>query len=562
MKKISSVLFILLIYSALAADCKKGGGGSGAGNHSPSVELVVSLIKVNPFTYEFVANATDQEFDPLTYTWDFGEGTSKQGANKETFTYQPDKTYTVKVKVTDGKSTPVEKTALIDTKLTVLTADNTKKFQIMDGFGGFGAQMEYWGNGPFTSAGFVNTLINDLGLTILRDNIPSNFEIDNDNNDPFNTDLTKYNINNSTAGHDGKLADHLQFLKDMKAAGLQKLIVSIWTPAPWMKHNNKVGNGTANQNSAPAYATTPDITSNQLRTDMYNEFAEYCVAYIKTIKQETGIDVYALSMQNEPRFSQFYASCVYNGDAMRDVIKVLGKRLEDEGLTTKLFLPEDVGWYDGIKGLVDPVLADADARKYVDIIAVHGYANDGVNPGSTDAQTWQNMYNWGAPYNIPLWMTETSGYPNTQDGAMALSKAMYIALKYGNASAWVFWSISTTTLDAYSLMSSAGAKSKRYFVSKNYYKYVRPGAQRFEITSADAHVLPLAFVNTAEASTTIVITNDENTGKAVKLTGTGIPAQFSVFVTSENKDCEDMGVLNASDVVLVPAKSVVTIYKK
>jgi hypothetical protein len=63
----------------------------------------------------------------------------------------------------------------------------------------------------------------------------------NDNNDPAITDLNAYNINAATAGHDGKLADHLQYLTDMKNAGLQKLIVSVWTPAPWMKYNNKVG---------------------------------------------------------------------------------------------------------------------------------------------------------------------------------------------------------------------------------------------------------------------------------------------------------------------------------
>ena len=65
-----------------------------------------------------------------------------------------------------------------------------------------------------------------------------------------------------------------------------------------------------------------------------------CVAYIKIIKQQTGIDIYALSIQNEPRFSQFYSSCVYDGDAMRDLLKVVGKRFKDDGIATKLFLPE------------------------------------------------------------------------------------------------------------------------------------------------------------------------------------------------------------------------------
>jgi O-glycosyl hydrolase len=83
----------------------------------------------------------------------------------------------VKVKVSDGKSDPVEVNTAINTKTYAIVANSNQQYQVIEGFGGFGAQMEYWAGGPFTSPDFVNTLINDLGLTILRDNIPSNFEI-------------------------------------------------------------------------------------------------------------------------------------------------------------------------------------------------------------------------------------------------------------------------------------------------------------------------------------------------------------------------------------------------
>ena len=39
-----------------------------------------------------------------------------------------------------------------------------------------------------------------------------------------------------------------------------------------------------------------------------------------------------------------------------DVMTLVGQRLQAEGLATKLFMPEDVGWFDGIKSLVEPVL--------------------------------------------------------------------------------------------------------------------------------------------------------------------------------------------------------------
>ena len=173
------------------------------------------------------------------------------------------------------------------------------------------------------------------------------------------------------------------------------------------------------------------------------------------------------------------------------------------------------------------------------------------------------MYNWGAASGKPLWMTETSGFDNDMNGAISLGKAMYTAITYGNVSAWVFWSLSQGTLDGYSLMSSSGTKSKRYFVSKNLYHYVRPGAYRISATApGQSNIYPMAFKHDTENSQTIVLINDNSTGTAITLSGNGLPAQFSMFTTSETDDCKDYGTINTSEGVLLPAKSVVTLYKK
>ncbi|HRH59111.1 MAG TPA: PKD domain-containing protein, partial [Chitinophagaceae bacterium] len=510
---------------------------------------------------DFTVTASDQDGDALTYNWDFGEGTKKQGAATESFTYAEGKIYTAKVTVSDGTANVIA-SASVNTTVTSITVDAAVKFQTMEGFGGFGAKDVYWSSGPFTSPEFVSTLLDDLGLTILRDNIPENFEYTNDNSDPYVTDLTKFNISNNTQGVDGNLSNHLEYLKAMHDAGLQKLIVSIWSAPAWMKTNNMTSNGTQ-QNSAPPYNPNATSADNQLRTDMYEEFAEMCVAYIKIIKQETGIDVYALSIQNEPRFSQFYASCVYNGEALRDVLKVVGKRFKDEGITTKLFLPEDIGYLDGVSGMIQPTLNDADARQYADIVAVHGYALDGVTANSPDAITWQTMYSWGAAYGIPLWMTETSGFSNDMKGAMDIAKAMYTAINFGNISAWLHWELSQQTLDEYSLMSSSGQKSKRYYASKNFYRYVRPGDYRIQASAdASANIYPLAFKNDTAATNTIVLINDNAADRAIKLSGAALPAQFEMFVTSATDDCKSYSTVNSSDNILLPANSVITLYHK
>ena len=552
-----------ILYAVFLFACKKS-GNSTDDNKRPSVSIKAEMISVNPFTFHCTAIAYDSDGDPLTFSWNLGDGTVQDGTTEATKTYEADKEYTVTFTADDGKTQPTVASMRINTKTTTVSLDATKTFQTIDGFGGFGAQSEYWSNGPFTSDAFVSTLINDLGLTILRDNIPTNFEITNDNADPFVTDLSKFNLNTPAAGHDGTLSDHLEFLRNMEAAGLQKLVVSIWSPAPWMKHNNKVGNGTQDQNSAPPYTTSPDETTNQLKTENYHEFAEMCVAYIKIIKQQTGIDVYALSVQNEPRFSQFYASAVYSGAALRDVVKVVGKRFKDEGIHTKLFLPEDIGWLGSVESMLKPTLEDPEARQYADIVAVHGYDLDGLTAASPSAQTWQTMYSWGAVHNKPLWMTETSGFANSHEGAMDLAKAMYTAIKFGNASAWLFWSLSTSNLDAYSLMNSSGVKSKRYHVSKNFYRYIRPGAVRIDASTAEeSKIYPLAFRNAGQNTNTIILINDnKEEGKAVRLIGTDSAAQYKMYTTSASDDTADKGLVKGNDVILIPANCVVTLYNE
>lgn len=531
-------------------------------NSKPQVSITAEMISASPVTYRFTATATDADNDPLEYEWNFGEGTVRKGNAVETYSYSSADLYQVKLSVSDKVNSPVEVSTQVSTKATGIVIDKDTKYQTMDGFGGFGAKDVYWSSGPFTSAEFVDDLINDLGLTILRDDIPTNFEIVNDNNDPLVTDLSKYNINAASPGNDGKLADHLQHLKNMKAAGLSKMIASVWSGPAWMKTNNKINNGTT-QNSAPPYNPNPTAADNQLRVDMYEEFAEMCLAYIRIIKQETGIDVYALSIQNEPRFSQSYASTVYNGEALRDLLKTVGRRFKKENIQTKLFLPEDIGYLDGVSGMIQPTLNDAEARGYADIIAVHGYELDGYTANSPEAQTWQTMYSWGAKYGKPLWMTETSGYKNDWSGAMALAKAMYTAIKFGNSSAWLYWSLSTSKLDEYCLMSSAGEKSKRYYASKNFYRFVRPGDVRVKADVPETEKLyTLAFADASDQSTTIILVNDTEQSKAVQISGSGLPAKFTKYTSSATDDCKEDGVFESGKAFVVKANSVVTLKGK
>src|SRR5438477_13040112 len=106
MKNILLIVSIIFCF-ANSACSKKSGNGTIQTNHPPIASLVVTVKSASPFTIEFKVTASDEDNDPLTYTWDFGDGTTKTGSATETHNYADNKTFTAKVVVTDGKSQAV-----------------------------------------------------------------------------------------------------------------------------------------------------------------------------------------------------------------------------------------------------------------------------------------------------------------------------------------------------------------------------------------------------------------------------------------------------------------------
>jgi glucuronoarabinoxylan endo-1,4-beta-xylanase len=175
-----------------------------------------------------------------------------------------------------------------------ITVEQGTEYQTIDGFGGFGPMKVWWDSPPYYNATWINRIVDTLGLTMLRTTVSASFEFTNDNSDPNVFSRATCNISGHVSGEaEGPLGDHFPYYRAMKAAlearGEQlKLIASIWTPPAWMKTNNDIRNG------------------GNLRTNMYDEFAERCVEYVKVIKDSTGIDLYGLSLQNEPAFVESY----------------------------------------------------------------------------------------------------------------------------------------------------------------------------------------------------------------------------------------------------------------
>ena len=459
-----------------------------------------------------------------------------------TFTPAVDKTGTSQITVTasaEGATNAVQSFKIFVAELNADIAkeaviDTSKTHQTIDGFGAF------MGSGGGVASPLAVSLAGDIGMSMARFGvIEDEFEPENDNSDPDVIDWSRFH----------KEALPLETMRQLKLRnGLERFILTVWSPPAWMKRNKSL--------NAEGWSS-----DNKLEPFYYAEYAEHLVALIKTVQFETGIELYAVSLQNEPQFNEPYASCVVEPNEMRDMIKVVGPRFERENIRSKIYWSEALPAQGAIQNYITAVKNDPVARKYGSIVAIHNYDADGINVGGAGAEEWERIYGWaqaGEP-KCPTWMTETSGHANSWDGALTLAGNIYNALVSGNASAWVFWSFTVSKESEVFGLVVDNEPTSRFYVSKQIYRFVRPGAVRVDVSSSDPDVPCAAFRNDREGTLSVLLINKSNIPKAMRISGAGVPATFASYTTAEKRRCESGPAVGPDGLILLPPSSVTTL---
>jgi len=144
-----------------------------------------------------------------------------------------------------------------------------------------------------------------------------------------------------------------------------KIIGSPWTAPKWMKVNNLTD-----------LKPIDTWTSGQLNPACYQDYATYFVKWIKSF-QDAGINIHAITPQNEPLNRGNSASMYMTWQEQRDFIKnALGPKLKEAGLNTKIYVFDHNYNYDNVadqKSYPTKIYADADAAKYIAGAAFHNY---------------------------------------------------------------------------------------------------------------------------------------------------------------------------------------------
>ena len=451
----------------------------------------------------------------------------------------------------------IENKMLSDVAVTIT---KSTKFQIIDGFGFFGAQDVWWSGSTLISNAWADLIISDLGVTIWRNEL--------------------YPPADSYSGQDADWAKQKPVVLVIKNKALQygvplKYIFTVWSPPSSMKckidpSENRLSGVPHNFGTKQGGALDPN---------KYTEFANWLKAGIQQYANE-GINIYAFSPQNEPLFSQPFNSCFYkqswyvemlNG-AMPAVklaypnVKIFGS----ENMLSMEGAPNNLPWF-----YQTAIKNNTSANNLLDIVAIHGY-NDGVaaSSGSSLNTYWTNLKtNFTDPYNKKAWMTETSGYGDSWEnetsngnvipGAFSLAQDIYSGLKYGNMSGWIWWQGSeeqsaNDPISNYTLMDNLRT-GKKYAVSKHYYRYIRPDAQRVEATSSDPQIFVTAYEHLGNGTNTIVIINNDVVSKPINVNGANLPLTFTIFRSSNSEICLNVGNYTTGTSLILPAKSILTL---
>ncbi len=442
--------------------------------------------------------------------------------------------------------------------------DRSTTYQEIEGFGFFGAKDVWWNSSDpnyFFDDQWLTQIIYDLGVTLWRNELYPN--------NPVDSDI-------STDPQDANWEKQEPFVTALKAKADEyhvplKYILSIWSPPGEFKVACSMEwAGDENAQRGGEHSSTKN--GGTLNPEKYDEFADWLKGGLNMYRN-VGIDIYGLSLQNEPLFSQFFNSCVYTTHWYCDLLKNVVPSVKEAFPNIKIFGAENMLDMEGAEENYQwfyhtAIKNDSHALECLDVFAVHGYT-DGVQATAivNHRDYWtRTREQFSDPTGKPYWMTETSGYIDSwngdgdKPGAIDLAIAIHAALYYGRASAWVWWQGSELSGISEFCLMSGYQKGKKYSASKHFYRFVRPGSRMVDLNSVDEEILGVAFENTDLDNFVVIFINPSLSDKAVNLEGSNIPATFEYYITSNKADenCSLKGNVEKQN-ILLPANSVVTL---
>ena len=399
-------------------------------------------------------------------------------------------------RLTEQPVMPVGKTA--DGSIATLFIDPAKQFQTIEGFGGAfteAAAVTWRKMGPTNQQAIINAYFDSAtghGYTLCRTHL---------NSCDFSTSNYAYDeVDGDTELKHFSIARDQRALLPMIQAALAtsktpfKLFATPWSPPAWMKTNGEMNHG------------------GKLKPEYRQAWADYFVRYIQEYKKQ-GINLWGLTMQNEPEADSPWDNCLYSPAEQRDFIRnYLGPTLKRAHLHNVKIMAWDHNRDDMVE-YADVIYADPVASRYIWGTAYHWYSDGALQNMAMHHDAWPEkpMLSSEACQDNGPHIGEWN--PGERYGSAIISDLNRWSL------GWVDWNL---VLDEQGGPNHAnnfcGApiiadtkNDKLLFQSSYYYighfaRYIRPGAKRILCSSSQNNLEATACIN-PDGTVAVVVLN-------------------------------------------------------
>lgn len=327
-----------------------------------------------------------------------------------------------------------------------------------------------------------------------------------------------------------------------------------WTPPAGFKSTNDIydsAKATGGGINGGSYLGSGNNITNK-------NYASQLANYVASMKNSYGINLYAISIQNEPDADvTTYEACQWSAVQIHDFVTNLYAALSAEGVgSTKIILPEDENWR---TNLLVATLSDPAVSPDVGIVACHNY--DGSPPENIPAPlaTLTNP-------NAATWETEVSILSGSDD---SITNALYWAgrihwfMTVAQVNAWHYWWLMAGDgTGNESLLDVNGSPTKRLFALGQFSRFVRPDFYRIGANN-NGNALISAYKDSVSPAFAIVAINPYATNIVQTFTLTNFPGASIVtpWMTTGNFSLmpqPPVAVTNLSFTWTLPALSIVT----
>jgi len=320
--------------------------------------------------------------------------------------------------------------------------------------------------------------------------------------------------------------------------GPVKIIASVWSPPAWMKSTYRTRGGSLDINH-------------------YQHFADLLAHFAGTYARINGVDIYAVSMSNEPDTDgPNWDTCLWTGDEIATFLSLFLKpTFAKNHIATKVIVPETARW-DSVEVFLTATRKNPDALARVDIVAGHLY-------GGSPSLLFHTAINAGKK----IWQTEAQYDTWDFDRALDCAKDIHDGLTKAQISAWLWWGFFRGTVNEGAAQGLIGhhsdssiEASSTFWALGNFSKFIRPGFVRVSATTTNASMLyASAYKDPATGKLVVVVINRNDGVRRITFNTQGFPAGFATpYVTSSNQALERQPAVAFPGTLSVEPRSIVT----